>query len=469
MALAVAEPFPDILAPDLDVVMVGFNPGLRSGATGHHYAGRGNRFWELLFTAGLTPVLLSPEQDRDLLQYGIGSTNLVVRPTAGSSDLGREEMRLGAREVLAKVRRLRPRAVCYLGKGVYQAILLAAGSDANPNAPVGYGPCPRQSLPGTLEFLAPNPSGRSAMPWSEKLAWYQRLAASLGRRPAVRLLLLDADGTALNEQGLVSRATRQAIEAARQRGVRVVLCTGRMHSSAAAIAAEAGLDDPVLSCNGALARGRLDGNVWWRTPVEQDDIPTLLAILEEYRCAFEFYVTDHMYTSRRSFSLRSFWSWNRPRVRHAWRLLRALSRDLRLVRLRPLADWPGTPDELPEKVMVSHLRPERLTAVAQALKAALPGRLEMSRSGDHYLEITRAGVHKGAGAQRLATALGLAPDAVMAIGDQGNDLAMLRWAGIGVAMGHAPDAVKAAADAVTGSNGGEEGVSQAIRRFILDD
>ena len=67
----------DILAPDLRVLFIGFNPGLRSGSSGHHYAGRGNQFWRRLHAAGLTPVLLEPSEDRELLCYAIGSTNLV--------------------------------------------------------------------------------------------------------------------------------------------------------------------------------------------------------------------------------------------------------------------------------------------------------------------------------------------------------------------------------------------------------
>lgn len=101
------------------------------------------------------------------------------------------------------------------------------------------------------------------------------------------------------------------------------------------------------------------------------------------------------------------------------------------------------------------------------LAQILPGRLEMARSGEHFLEVTRAGVSKGAGAARLAEMLGVSREQVMAIGDQGNDLSMLRWAGLGVAMGHAPDYVKAAADVVTGDNGPGEGVASAIERFIL--
>lgn len=284
----------------------------------------------------------------------------------------------------------------------------------------------------------------------------------------IRLLVLDADGTTLDPAGRVSPATRQAVRAAQSRGVHVVLNTGRLHSSAARVAREAGLDDPVLSCNGAAAAS-LDKptRLWWRDSLDRGDLDLLLRTLDDFDCAYELYVRDHLYTSKRSLSLRFFWGWTRPQVKHGWRVLYRIWKDLHLVRIQPYEKWPGTDDELPEKVMVSHPRPSRLEEAARALAELLPGRLEMSRSGENYLEVTRAGVSKGVGAARLAAMLGLSREQVMAIGDQGNDLSMLRWAGLGVAMGQAPDYVKAAAAAVTGDNGREEGVARAIERFIL--
>ncbi len=288
-------------------------------------------------------------------------------------------------------------------------------------------------------------------------------------RRDIRLLALDADGTVLDRSGRVRVATRRAIRAAQQRGVRVVLATGRLHSSAARVAAEAGMDEPVISCNGAAAGSlKHPPQMWWRDPLEADDLRRLVAVLEEYRCSYELYVLDHMYTSRRSLSLRAFWGWTRPQVRHAWRTLRRIWQDLHLVGLRPFSEWPATPEELPEKVMVTHSNARRLDEVRLALTEMFPDRLETARTGEHFLEITRAGISKGSGLARLASTLGIRPEQVMAIGDQGNDLPMLRWAGLGVAMGHAPDYVREAADAVTLSND-RDGVAAAIQRFILDD
>jgi mismatch-specific thymine-DNA glycosylase len=89
-------PLPDYLAPDLDIIFVGINPGRRSAATGHHYAGPGNHFWPLLYESGLVPEPMSYKQDWRAPEFGIGLTNLVARPSPSMDDLSLEEMREGA-------------------------------------------------------------------------------------------------------------------------------------------------------------------------------------------------------------------------------------------------------------------------------------------------------------------------------------------------------------------------------------
>src|SRR3954451_18965091 len=99
----------DVLGPGLTILLVGFNPGLRSGATGHHYAGPGNQFWRLLAEAGLTPPLLRPVEGRLLPEFGLGLTNLVARPTASAADLAPGELRAGVprlRELVGRYRGL---------------------------------------------------------------------------------------------------------------------------------------------------------------------------------------------------------------------------------------------------------------------------------------------------------------------------------------------------------------------------
>src|SRR5436309_12127907 len=105
---------PDRIPPGVRVLFVGINPGLRSSAIGHHFAGYSNRFWKLLYDAGLVPHPLTCEEDVRLPEWGYGLTYLVARPSAGMVELGPGEFRAGPRPRLARYRRVRPHLVVHV-------------------------------------------------------------------------------------------------------------------------------------------------------------------------------------------------------------------------------------------------------------------------------------------------------------------------------------------------------------------
>jgi hypothetical protein len=107
-----------VIAPGLRVLFCGINPGLYSGATGHHFARPGNRFWPTLHRAGFTARQLRPAEQCELLKAGYGVVNLVNRTTATAAELEPEEFVAGRKRLAAKLRRYRPRAVAFLGVGV---------------------------------------------------------------------------------------------------------------------------------------------------------------------------------------------------------------------------------------------------------------------------------------------------------------------------------------------------------------
>jgi TDG/mug DNA glycosylase family protein len=164
---------PDVIAPRLRVLFAGINPGLYSGAVRHHFAHPGNRFWPALFKGGFTPRLLSPYEERALLKYGCGITNLVNRATASAAELTAQELRAGARHLAAKVRRYRPRVVAILGLGAYQA--------AFGRSRVRLGEQP-ELIGDTRVWVLPNPSGLNANYQLSKLArLFRRLHAAAGQ------------------------------------------------------------------------------------------------------------------------------------------------------------------------------------------------------------------------------------------------------------------------------------------------
>lgn len=144
---------PDVIAPGLRVLFCGINPGLYSGAVGHHFARPGNRFWKALRLAGFTDRVLSPFEERILLESGLGITNLVERATARAEHLAGPELRAGADRLARKVRSLHPGAVAVLGVGAYRT------GFSRPGAEMGVQP---ERLGGAVLWVLPNPSGLNA-------------------------------------------------------------------------------------------------------------------------------------------------------------------------------------------------------------------------------------------------------------------------------------------------------------------
>ena len=153
IAAAEGAPVSDIIAPALAVLFCGINPGLYSGAVGHHFARPGNRFWKTLVAAGFTDRLLTPFEEHLLIDFGLGITNLVKRATATADSLDPDELRQGARRLSRKARRHRPRWVAFLGLGAYRTAFDRRA------AVVGRQP---EQIAGSGIWLLPNPSGLNA-------------------------------------------------------------------------------------------------------------------------------------------------------------------------------------------------------------------------------------------------------------------------------------------------------------------
>ncbi|MFE0459982.1 G/U mismatch-specific DNA glycosylase [Kitasatospora sp. NPDC058965] len=153
LAAAQDSTIPDVIAPGLRVLFCGINPGLWSGATGHHFARPGNRFWPALHRSGFTPRQLQPQEQGQLPGLGLGITNVVARTSAKADELSRQELREGGAVLAAKVAEFRPQVLAVLGIGAYRTAF------GQPRAVVGR---QAQGLGGTEVWVLPNPSGLNA-------------------------------------------------------------------------------------------------------------------------------------------------------------------------------------------------------------------------------------------------------------------------------------------------------------------
>lgn len=150
---AAGSTIPDVVTNGLSVLFCGINPSLWSGAVGHHFARPGNRFWRVLHASGFTPEVIDPLDDRRLLEYGLGITNLVARATRAADELSADELVAGAARLVRTSRRYRPRAVAVVGMGAYRTAF------RRPKATVGEQESP---IGGARAFVLPNPSGLQA-------------------------------------------------------------------------------------------------------------------------------------------------------------------------------------------------------------------------------------------------------------------------------------------------------------------
>jgi TDG/mug DNA glycosylase family protein len=158
----------DYLRPGLDVVFVGINPGVRSAAAGHHYAGPSNLFWPLLYESGLVSEPLTYGDDARVLEWNIGLTNMVSRSSPGLADLSMDELRAGAATLRRKLLRFQPAIACFNGKKIFEVF-------AGRTCTLGLQP---ERVGRTQCYVMPSTSPRGASyQRADKLAHFQAVVA----------------------------------------------------------------------------------------------------------------------------------------------------------------------------------------------------------------------------------------------------------------------------------------------------
>jgi len=270
----------------------------------------------------------------------------------------------------------------------------------------------------------------------------------------IRLLVLDIDGTLVGESNEIHPLVQRAIQAAQAKGIQVAIATGRMYQAALHFHDTVGSTLPLVSYQGALIQDPKTQEVHRHWPVDPALANQLLDYFEQPallgRLGVHLYVDDRLYVRELNPSTIAYTERSRVTAKVG---------DLRQI-LRA--------NQAPTKVLATgedrHLLDTLFTSLQQNFKA---DDLYLTRSGETFVEATNPRVNKGFAVCYLAeTLLGLDASQVMAIGDNFNDLEMLQYAGIGVAMGSAPEPVRAIADWVAPTVE-EDGIVAAIERFIL--
>lgn len=279
------------------------------------------------------------------------------------------------------------------------------------------------------------------------------------KRPDIRLIATDLDGTLLNPRGEISPRTLDALHACERRGIKVVMSSGRTFANVRLLALQAGLNSPIISCNG----GRVDASPFGPVIME-DTLPVPLAeiVFDELLASglyIECYTGNTIYRMHPRLSpfLPSPEAYVRQEVVGEEDGFEQRFIDDELERMRA----EGVPHAY--KLAAFSRDPSRLQRIREALCAY---DLTFTSAFPFNLEIMARGSGKGRCIDFLCRYLGLAREQVMAFGDNTNDAEMLQAAGVAVAMGNAVDALKHAADIVAPANS-EDGEAQIIERMVL--
>lgn len=262
----------------------------------------------------------------------------------------------------------------------------------------------------------------------------------------IKLIALDMDDTLLDSKLAISPRAGAAIRKAAAQGIKVTIATGRMYRAALPYAQELGLDVPLITYNGGLIKSCLSGETLRHCPIEKDIAREVLALCREQNLYIQTYVDDTLYVKENN---------------EYSELYSRMSR----VPAIAIGDSIYAGDEPSTKMLIMSTQ-EGIREIYSNFKTVFGNKLSLAISKPTFMEITHPDVNKGKALAYLADKLRIKQEEVMAVGDSGNDVDMLKYAGWGVAMGNASAAVKAIARLETSSNDAD-GVAEAIERFAL--
>lgn len=265
----------------------------------------------------------------------------------------------------------------------------------------------------------------------------------------VKLVALDLDDTLLDCGLRISPRCIQTIQAVRKQGVIATIATGRMFKSVLPYARQLEMDVPLITYQGAWVKNSLSGEVLYYRPVDRE---LARAVFEFFDCCgvhYHSYFDDNLCMENLTEEGRYY---------------------AQIAGVKPvIVDnlYAELENREPFKIMGITFNEKMLLDMELSLKNRFGRELYITRSKPNFLEVMNRQATKADALQVVAEHYGIDRSNVMAIGDSYNDMDMLEWAGLGVAMGNAPKDVKEAADYVTTSNE-EEGVAEALRRFVLN-
>ena len=266
-----------------------------------------------------------------------------------------------------------------------------------------------------------------------------------------KLIAIDMDGTLLNSKGIVSDRTRQAIYDASKKGVYVVLATGRILKSAINHSMELNLNKPIISSNGAIIVDE-NKNIIYEKPMKLEAVEKVIKLGQSESIYYHFYNEDSFYANTYIEEVLNFYNTEESKKN---------GREIKVNIFHDIDDINGVN-------VYKFLFLDDSRSKLDSLKEKLMGVEDISvcSSWGNNLEVMDMEVSKGNSLEYLCKKLNILPENVIAIGDNENDISMIQYAGLGVAMGNGVEKIKSVADLI-GKTNDEDGVAKIIEKYIL--
>ncbi|MEJ8554103.1 Cof-type HAD-IIB family hydrolase [Tepidibacter sp. Z1-5] len=268
-----------------------------------------------------------------------------------------------------------------------------------------------------------------------------------------KLIVTDMDGTLLSNHKEITKENKKALKKATEMGAKVAIATGRIYTSARYYANLLELDAPIIACNGAIIREEKTNNTLYKNTMNKDDCKKVANICDEFGIYYHFYNDTGFYCKELKYSSLQYSKWNETQTEENRVNIKVMDDPIKFIQ--------NTEDILKFVVIDDDL--DKLDKVRKELEKI--DNIEVSKSWHNNIEVMNNGVSKGQAVKKLAEHFGFKQDEIITFGDNFNDLSMIEYAGMGVAMGNSEDKVKEKANLITDSNE-RSGVAKALNELL---
>ncbi len=267
---------------------------------------------------------------------------------------------------------------------------------------------------------------------------------------AYKILAIDMDDTLLNDQREISQANQAALAAAQDKGVKVIISTGRMYSSVGPYLKQLNLTGPTITYNGALVKEAANDKTLYHHSISQADALKVIEVVKQKDLHLNLYLNDQLYVNK----LESEAKYYQEIAGVKAHLIK-----------RDLESFLKSKQTTTKAVIVEQDLAKAENLLAE-FKSMFKEKLNVFTSKSPFIEFTCQGVSKGSALKQLAKDLAVKQEEIIAIGDSYNDLEMIDYAGLGVAVANAREELKERADYITSTNN-QSGVAKVIEKYII--